>query len=173
MKRLRDILEKNETVIYKTPERAAPPPKNWVQSMFKITAGEPVPEPVKPLPQFDKTQSAMPDMDTMVAKEKQPVKISDAGVRKTTNAFTSTINPEPKVASLVAPQSGYPAANKTTLAPAENQKASSGKLYKIQDKDNPTKIAKKLGISLDDLEKKNPGLIKRAKRLKIGDSLNI
>jgi hypothetical protein len=112
MKRLRDILEKNETVIYKTPERAAPAPKNWVQSMFKITAGEPAPEPVKPLPQFDKTQSAMPDMDTMVAKEKQPVKISDAGIKKTTTAFTPTIKPEPKVASLVAPQSGYPAAEK-------------------------------------------------------------
>ena len=32
---------------------------------------------------------------------------------------------KPKVGSLVAPQSGYPAAKKETLAPAENQKASS------------------------------------------------
>jgi LysM repeat protein len=81
--------------------------------------------------------------------------------------------PEPKVGALVAPQSGYPAAKKETLAPAENQKASSGKSYKIQDNDNPTRIAKKLGMSLAELEKKNPGLLKRAKKLKIGGSLNI
>ena len=117
MKKLRDILEKNETVVYKTPERKAPPPKNLVQSMFSTIAGEPGPEsvkPVQPLPQFDKNQSAMPDMDAMVSKEKQvdPVKMSDAGIKKTTTAFTPTAKLEPKVASLVVPQSGYPAAEK-------------------------------------------------------------
>lgn len=114
MKKLRDILEKNETVVYKTPERKAPPSKNWVQSMFSTIAGEPKTEYVKPLPQFDKTQSAMPDMDAMVAKERQaePAKISDTGIKKTTTAFTPANKPEPKVASLVVPQSGYPAAEK-------------------------------------------------------------
>ena len=114
MKKLRDILEKNETVVYKTPERTPPPAKNWVQSMFRGLYGEPKAEvkPVTPLPQFDKAQSAMPDMDTMVGSERQKTetKIGDTGIRKPTSSFVS--KPEPKVGSLVAPQSGYPAAEK-------------------------------------------------------------
>lgn len=79
---------------------------------------------------------------------------------------------KPKVGSLVAPQSGYPASKKTRLAPAENQKASSGGSYKIKSGDNPTKIANALGMTLDDLEKKNPGFLKRARRLKPGETIN-
>jgi hypothetical protein len=79
---------------------------------------------------------------------------------------------KPKVGSLVTPQSGYPAAKKTQLAPAENQKASSGGSYKIKPGDNPTEIANALGLTLDQLEDRNPGILKRAKRLKIGDTIN-
>lgn len=147
------------TTAYKVSEPKAPEPKNWVQSMFKTISGEPKPEPVKsvqPLPQFDKTQSAMPDMDAMISQEKKtPVK-----------------KLEPKVGSLAVKQTGYPAAKKPNLAPAESQRASSGGSYKIQAGDNPSKIAKNLGITLKDLEAKNPGILKRAKRLKIGGTIN-
>jgi len=88
---------------------------------------------------------------------------------------TAKVNkPEPKVGSLAVKQSGYPAAKKPnlSLAPAESQRAPSPPTYKIQPGDNPTKIAKNLGISLQDLEKKNPGILKRAKRLKIGGTIN-
>lgn len=123
MKKLRDILEKNETVIYKTPERTAPPPKNWVQSMFRVIAGEPKPEPVRPvqpLPQFDKNQSAMPDMDTMVKQEtpsttKKTIP-NQTGVDRANilvGSFPKQQSPEPKVAARpVVPQSGFPAAEK-------------------------------------------------------------
>jgi hypothetical protein len=79
---------------------------------------------------------------------------------------------KPKVGSLAVPQSGYPAAKKTQLAPAETQRSSSGGSYKIQAGDNPSKIANSLGMTLDQLEKKNPGILKRAKRLKIGGTIN-
>lgn len=85
------------TTVYKAPEPKVPEPKNWVQSMFRTIVGKPKPEPVKPvqpLPQFDKTQSVMPDMDTMTAREK-PVK-----------------SLKPKVGSLTVKQTGYPAAKK-------------------------------------------------------------
>lgn len=79
---------------------------------------------------------------------------------------------KPKVGSLAVSQSGYPAAKKTQLAPAETQKASSGGSYKIKSGDNPTRIAKSLGMTLDQLEKKNPGILKRARRLKPGETVN-
>ena len=80
---------------------------------------------------------------------------------------------QPKVGSLAVKQTGYPAAKKLSLAPAESQRASSGGSYKIQPGDNPTKIAQKLGLkSVKDLEAKNPGILKRAKRLKIGGTIN-
>lgn len=79
---------------------------------------------------------------------------------------------QPKVGSLAVKQTGYPAAKKPSLAPHESQRASSGGSYKIQPGDNPSKIAKNLGMSLQDLEQKNPGILKRAKRLKIGGTIN-
>lgn len=80
---------------------------------------------------------------------------------------------QPKVGSLAVKQTGYPAAKKPNLAPAESQRASSGGSYKIEPGDNPTKIAQKLGLkSVKDLEAKNPGILKRAKRLKIGGTIN-
>jgi hypothetical protein len=79
---------------------------------------------------------------------------------------------KPKVGSLVAPQSGYPASKKPQPAPAKNQKASSSRSYEIKSGDNPTKIAKSLGTTPDDLEKKNPGFLKRARRLKPGEKIN-
>lgn len=97
--------------------------------------------------------------------------------RKITSDTSKTNEPvktqmRPKVGSLSVKQSGYPAAKKPTLAPAESQKASSGGSYKVQSGDNPSKIAKNLGMSLQDLEKKNPGIIKRARKLKIGGTIN-
>lgn len=45
--------------------------------------------------------------------------------------------------------------------------------YVVRAGDNPTTIARKLGMSLKELEAKNPGLLKKARRLKIGSSLKV
>lgn len=45
--------------------------------------------------------------------------------------------------------------------------------YAVKAGDNPTKIAKALGISLKQLEAKNPGILKRAKRLQIGSTVKV
>jgi hypothetical protein len=97
-------------------------------------------------------------------KKLAPQELQKAPVDKT--------KPKPKVGSLVAPQSGYPAAKKTELAPAESQRASSGGTLKVRPGHNPTKIAQELGMTLDQLEKKNPGILKRARRLKPGETVN-
>jgi hypothetical protein len=71
-------------------------------------------------------------------KLKNPLQDKLDSLRKTQNDYhdkfakdmetkfqQASTKPKPKVGALVAPQSGYPAAKKETLAPAENQKASS------------------------------------------------
>jgi hypothetical protein len=45
--------------------------------------------------------------------------------------------------------------------------------YTIQKGDNPSTIAKAFGMSLKELEAKNPGILKKAKRLKIGATVNL
>jgi len=45
--------------------------------------------------------------------------------------------------------------------------------YVIKAGDNPTKIARMFGMTLADLEAKNPGILKRARRLRPGQSVNI
>lgn len=45
--------------------------------------------------------------------------------------------------------------------------------YTIQKGDNPSRIAESLGLTLEQLEAKNPGLMKRARRLQIGEKLEI
>jgi hypothetical protein len=45
--------------------------------------------------------------------------------------------------------------------------------YTIQKGDNPSTIAKAFGMTLKELEAKNPGILKKAKRLKIGATVNL
>jgi hypothetical protein len=45
--------------------------------------------------------------------------------------------------------------------------------YVVRAGDNPTKIARKLGLTLAELEAMNPGILKNARRLKIGSSLKV
>jgi hypothetical protein len=45
--------------------------------------------------------------------------------------------------------------------------------YVVRAGDNPTKIARKLGLTLRQLEELNPGILKNARRLKIGSSLKV
>ncbi|HLO79205.1 MAG TPA: LysM domain-containing protein [Magnetospirillum sp.] len=45
--------------------------------------------------------------------------------------------------------------------------------YVVKQGDNPTTIAKALGVSLRDLERKNPGLLKKARRLRIGARIKV
>lgn len=100
-------------------------------------------------------------------------KIADIAKKINTPSTKQTQTVQPKVGSLTAKQTGYPTAKKPSLAPAESQRASSGGSYKIQPGDNPTKIAQKLGLkSAKELEAKNPGILKRAKILKIGGTIN-
>jgi hypothetical protein len=122
-----------------------------------------------PAPQTMQDRLNMMRMDSDVSHKRFRQKM-DAPFQKSIPSTVSKL--EPKVGSRVAPQSGYPASKKTRLAPAENQKASSGGSYKIKPGDNPTKIAKSLGTTPDDLEKKNPGFLKRARRLKPGETIN-
>lgn len=44
--------------------------------------------------------------------------------------------------------------------------------YTIKSGDNPTKIASALGLTLKELEARNPGILKKARRLKIGATIN-
>jgi hypothetical protein len=45
--------------------------------------------------------------------------------------------------------------------------------YVVRAGDNPTKIARKLGLSLAELEAMNPGILENSRRLKIGSSLKV
>jgi hypothetical protein len=45
--------------------------------------------------------------------------------------------------------------------------------YTIKSGDNPTKIARMFGMTLSELEAKNPGILKKARRLKPGAAVRI
>jgi hypothetical protein len=45
--------------------------------------------------------------------------------------------------------------------------------YIVKKGDNPTKIARMMGMTLQELEAKNPGIIKRARKLRPGQSVNL
>lgn len=45
--------------------------------------------------------------------------------------------------------------------------------YTVKAGDNPTTIARTLGISLKELERKNPGILKKARRLQVGRTLKV
>jgi predicted component of type VI protein secretion system len=67
--------------------------------------------------------------------------------------------PKPQPAAAVAPP-------KPRLRPKPEA-------YTIKAGDNPTKIAKAFGMSLKELEQKNPGILKKARRLKIGATVKV
>lgn len=125
------------------------------------------------------TERPFPDMPPQ-KQFGQDTKMKLLNINRKISADTAKMNEpvkkqvQPKVAARpVVSQSGYPAAKKPSLAPAESQRASSGGSYKIEPGDNPTKIAQKLGLkSVKELEARNPGILKRAKKLKIGGTIN-
>lgn len=63
-----------------------------------------------------------------------------------------------------------PAAAMAPPKPRPRPKATS---YTIKAGDNPTKIAQAFGMSLKELEAKNPGILKKARRLKIGATVKV
>jgi nucleoid-associated protein YgaU len=76
--------------------------------------------------------------------------IPDAGVRRTTNPY------EPPPQTIPIP--------KARPRPTE---------YTVKKGDNPWKIARNLGLTVDELERLNPGITRNAKRLKIGITLKL
>jgi hypothetical protein len=106
----------NTSTVYKTPGSTPPPPEklSGFDALRSLTVGtgpkgnlQPgamgkVIQPVQPLKQFDKTQSAMPDMDAMVDQEK-----AAAAAQRSAQAMKGggmSFNPElPKVAPKTMP----------------------------------------------------------------------
>lgn len=68
----------NTSTVFKIPGSTPAQPKGMQQWLYgtgqnQNPTGSSTVKPVTPLPQFDKTQSAMPDMDAMVSREKATV----------------------------------------------------------------------------------------------------
>jgi hypothetical protein len=59
------------------------------------------------------------------------------------------------------------------MAPPKPKARPRPEAYTIKAGDNPTTIARAFGMSLKELEAKNPGILKRAKRLKIGTQVKV
>lgn len=79
-----------------------------------------------------------------------PRGLSDAGVRKPVSAYE-------------APRQAIPIPRARPMPTA----------HTVSEGDNPTKIAKRYGLTLAELEAKNPGILKKARRMKIGSKVNI
>lgn len=178
MKKLREIVEKNETVLYKTTEPEAPKPKNWVQSFFGSMYGtNRQVSSVTPLPQFDKSQSAMPDMDAMVKQETpsapKNTMPSQTGVAKANipvGSLPKQKEPEPKVtARPVVSQTGFPAAEKTK-APIPKAKPEQSEIV-IQPKQKIWDIAGGDPKRVKEILKLNPGL--NPNKMKVGYKLKL
>lgn len=98
----------------------------------------------------------------MNADTSAPVSFGDAGRGRPVTPFAAVEDKaKPAAAVAAAPKPPIP---KARPAPTT---------YTVKAGDNPTKIAKALGISLKQLEAKNPGILKRAKRLQIGSTVKV
>lgn len=72
----------------------------------------------------------------------------------------------PAPAPAPRPAAEDPAVPKPKLKPRATE-------YTIKKGDNPTKIARAFGLTLKELEAKNPGILKRARRLQIGATVKV
>lgn len=71
------------------------------------------------------------------------------------------------------PATGFPAARaQPSKAPIPKARPRA-ESYTIRKGDSPEKIARMHGMSLKELEAKNPGILKRARRLKIGSKVRV
>jgi hypothetical protein len=96
----------------------------------------------------DMMRMAEPPMEAPAMPQKGPV----GGM-----SYTPPLPPAPMPA---------PAIPKPTPRPRPEQ-------YTIRAGDNPTKIARMFGMTLAELERKNPGILKNARRLRPGAAVNI
>lgn len=108
-----------------------------------------------------------------------------------TNALVDALlngesQPQPFMPSMpVSPIGGFPAAKTPSVEKRATEEVAAAVTppkprlrpqptsYTIKAGDNPTTIARALGISLKDLERKNPGILKKARRLKVGSTLKV
>jgi hypothetical protein len=65
---------------------------------------------------------------------------------------------------------GFPAA---TARPPKPTPRPRPETYTVKAGDTPSEIARAMGLSLRELERKNPGIIKRARRLKVGSKVRV
>ena len=96
---------------FKAPGSTPAQPKGMQQWLYgtgqkQSSTGSSTVKPVTPLPQFDKTQSAMPDMDAMVSREKATISPTSPLVGK-----------DPAVAKALAAQGFNPAGQRVTNIP--------------------------------------------------------
>jgi LysM repeat protein len=68
------------------------------------------------------------------------------------------------------PATGFPAATARPPKPTPRPRPDS---YTVKAGDTPSEIARAMGMSLKELERKNPGIIKRARRLKVGSKVRV
>lgn len=66
-----------------------------------------------------------------------------------------------------------PEAPAAAVAPPKPRARPRPETYTIKAGDNPTTIARAFGMSLKELEAKNPGIIKKARRLKVGSTIKV
>lgn len=144
-----------------------------------------VPPPAEePLPELAPAPDPYFGLDTAIRTANKNRAIEDDVARQLALA-EALLNPEP--ASAVAPVKpqgprgpisgmsftpGLPAPMPEDKPPIPRPRPAPT-TYTIKAGDNPTTIAKALGITLADLERKNPGILKKARRLKVGSKVSI
>lgn len=69
-----------------------------------------------------------------------------------------------------SPLGGFPEAPRAIPTPTPRPAQS---VYTLKKGDNPTKVAKMFGMTVKELAAKNPGLLKKSRRLKVGMKLNV
>ena len=142
------------------------------------------PSPVENPPEEMAAPAEAPDpyfgLDTAMKLAKGRREI-DAGYDRTNALVDALLNPAEEEASAVAdtprrPISGMaftPGLPKQPEAPKPPipRPRPAPTAYTVKAGDNPTTIARALGISLAELERKNPGILKKARRLKVGSEV--
>jgi hypothetical protein len=97
-------------------------------------------------------------VDAILNAETAPPSFGDAGRGRPVTPFEAVEAPEAPAAAVAPP--------KPRMKPPATE-------YTIQAGDNPTTIAKRHGLTLKELEARNPGILKKARRLKIGAKVNV
>lgn len=74
--------------------------------------------------------------------------------------------PETEASAMVPPADAAPTPPAPPAPPKPTPRPT--RSHTIREGDNPSTIARRYGMTLDELEAKNPGILKRARRLQIG-----